>query len=200
MGSNDHFPEESPAREVHGDGFVIDQIPVTNEAFARFVEATGHVTSTETAPDAADYPEADPNLLKPGSSLFVRPAHLVSTANPFFRWQFAFETSWRQPWGPGSSWQDIPDHPVTHIAYQDAQAYAQRAGKRLPTEAEWEYAARGGLDRQPYARAGNSSAASQLLPPLSSRRPLSANGGQHDLPYWLSMRGRSQALSRSLPQ
>ena len=82
MGSNEHYPEEAPARQVHVDGFAIDQNPVTNRAFARFVEATGHVTLSETAPSAAGYPEADPDMLKPGSSLFIRPQRPVPTNNP----------------------------------------------------------------------------------------------------------------------
>lgn len=151
MGSDDHYPEEGPAREVIVDAFELDCTPVTNAAFATFVAETGHVTEAEIAPDPALYPGADPALLQPGSSLFVRPDRPMPPDNPFAWWQFMLGTDWRHPWGPASSSDDLPDHPVVHIAYADAEAYARWAGKRLPTEAEWEFAARGGLDRRPYA-------------------------------------------------
>lgn len=151
MGSNDHYPEERPARRVTVDGFWLDETPVTNGAFARFVEATGYVTLAETAPDPALYPGADPALLKSGSSLFNRPARPVPPTDPFAWWRFSPGTNWRHPWGPTSTIDDLLDHPVVHVSFADAQAYALWAGKRLPTEAEWECAARGGLDRKVFA-------------------------------------------------
>lgn len=150
MGSDGHYPEEGPVHEVAVDSFWIDRAPVTNRQFARFVQETGHVTVAEIAPDAKDYPEADPAMLKPGSSLFVRPSAPVRLHDPFAWWQFTFGCDWRHPWGPESSLEGREDHPVVHVAYADAEAYAAWAGKSLPTEAEWEFGARGGLDRKPF--------------------------------------------------
>jgi formylglycine-generating enzyme required for sulfatase activity len=151
MGSSDHYPEEGPARQVYVDPFEIDLTPVTNRAFAAFVAATGHITLAEQAPDAALYPGADPAMLRAGSSLFVRPSRPTPPTDPFAWWSFSFGTDWRHPWGPDSMIAGLEDHPVVHIAYADAEAFAVWAGKRLPTEAEWEFAARGGLDRTAYA-------------------------------------------------
>jgi sulfatase modifying factor 1 len=151
MGSSDHYPEEGPARQVRIDPFEIDPTPVTNRDFAGFAAETGYVTLAERAPDAALYPGADPAMLHAGSSLFVRPDRPTPPTDPFAWWTFSFGTDWRHPWGPESSIEGLEDHPVVHVAYEDAQAYAVWAGKRLPTEAEWEYAARGGLDRAAYA-------------------------------------------------
>lgn len=151
MGSEQHYPEEGPVHQVSVDSFWIDATPVTNRQFARFVAETGYVTVAEIAPDPAEYPGADPALLQPGSSLFTRPKTPVPLHDPFAWWQFALGTNWRHPWGPQSSLEGLEDHPVVHIAYPDAEAYAAWAGKSLPTEAEWEYAARGGLDRKAFA-------------------------------------------------
>ena len=151
MGSDDHYPEEGPSRRVRVSPFQIDRAPVTNSDFKAFVDATGYVTFAERAPKAEDYPGADPALLKAGSSVFTPPKTKVSLRNPFAWWSYMFGADWRHPEGPDSSIDELMDHPVVHIAHEDAQAYAQWCGKRLPTEAEWECAARGGLDRAPYA-------------------------------------------------
>ncbi|WP_246564923.1 formylglycine-generating enzyme family protein [Ancylobacter sonchi] len=151
MGSDHHYPEEKPAHRVSVAGFFIDATPVTNAQFRAFVEATGHVTVAETAPDPKDYPGARPEMLKAGSLVFTPPPHPVDLRNWQQWWAFRFRASWRKPYGPGSSLKGLDEHPVVHIAYADALAYAQWAGKELPSEAEWEFAARGGLDGTEYA-------------------------------------------------
>lgn len=151
MGSNRHYPEEAPERVVEVAPFWIDTGPVTNAEFARFVEATGHVTTAEIAPVAADYPGADPALLQPGSAVFEPTAGPVDLRRPDLWWRYVLGAAWRAPLGPGSDITAVMDHPVVHIAFPDAEAYAAWAGKALPTEAEWEFAARGGLERAAYA-------------------------------------------------
>ena len=133
------------------DGFWIDPKPVTNRQFKRFVRATGHVTLAEKRPDPKDYPGALPEMLYAGSLVFSPPAEIVDTSNFTRWWQFLKGADWRHPYGPGSNIHGLDDHPVVHIAYGDALAYAAWAGKDLPTEAEWEFAARGGLEGAEYA-------------------------------------------------
>jgi formylglycine-generating enzyme len=151
MGSDHHYPEEAPAHWVTVAGFWIDRHTVTNREFARFVHKTGYVTVAERAPDPADYPGARPDLLVPASTVFRQPAHRVDLHDPYNWWTYVPGASWRHPQGPGSSVRNKPDHPVLHVAWADVQAYARWAGKQPPTEAEWELAARGGLDGATYA-------------------------------------------------
>jgi len=151
MGSDHHYAEEKPAHSVKVDGFFIDATPVTNGQFRAFIEATGHVTSAEIAPDAKDYPGALPEMLKAGSLVFTPPDHPVDVRDWSQWWDFRFRATWRKPYGPGSSIKGLDDHPVVHVAYRDGLAYAAWAGKELPTEAEWEFAARGGLEDTEFA-------------------------------------------------
>jgi formylglycine-generating enzyme required for sulfatase activity len=151
MGSDKHYPEEAPVHRVTVDGFWIDVTPVTNKEFRRFVNATGYVTLAETKPQAKDYPGALPHMLKAGSLVFTPPNHPVDTRDWSQWWNFKFGASWRRPYGPRSSISGLDDHPVVHVAHCDVEAYAKWAGKELPTEAEWEFAARGGLDAAEYA-------------------------------------------------
>lgn len=153
MGSERFYPEEAPVRRVSVDGFWIDTTPVTNRQFAAFVEATGYTTVAEIAPDPKDYPGMLPGMDRAGSLVFHKTATPVDTSDPGNWWRFEFGADWRHPLGPDNDIDclDLWDHPVVHIAYADAEAYAKWAGKALPTEAEFEFAARGGLDGADYA-------------------------------------------------
>jgi formylglycine-generating enzyme len=146
MGSNRHYPEEGPAHRARVDPFWMDSHVVTNADFRRFVEATGYVTVAEVAPDPRDYPGALPEMLHPSSLVFVKPHQRVDLNDIRNWWVFVRGADWRHPQGPQSTVDELDDHPVVHVSYRDAEAYAAWAGKALPTEAEWEFAARGGLE------------------------------------------------------
>ena len=151
MGSPVFYPEEGPVREVHVDAFMIDRAPVTVAKFEHFVVETGYVTLAEHPPNPGDYPDADPDLLVEGSAVFHPTADPVPLHDPSLWWAYVPGASWRHPWGPRSDNAARADHPVTHVAFEDASAYASWAGKELPTEAQWERAARGGLEAAAFA-------------------------------------------------
>lgn len=151
MGSDRHYPEEAPAHEVEVSGFWMDRTPVTNRQFAAFVEATGYVTMAEVPPRAEDYPGADPAMLVAASLVFTPPPGPVSLDDWSQWWAWTPGASWKHPLGPASSLDGLMQHPVVHVCHHDAAAYAEWAGKSLPTEAEWEFAGWGGNAGREFA-------------------------------------------------
>jgi len=145
------MPDALPVHSVSVDGFWMDATAVTNAQFAKFVEATGYVTVAERKPAPSDLPGVAPEDLVPGSAVFTPPQHAVPLDDMRNWWTYVPGANWRHPEGPRSDIQSRLDHPVVHVAYEDAEAYARWAGGRLPTEAEFEFAARGALDGKRYA-------------------------------------------------
>ncbi|HKQ24897.1 MAG TPA: formylglycine-generating enzyme family protein [Burkholderiales bacterium] len=146
MGSNDHYPEEAPAHKVTVGAFWMDAHTVTNREFKKFVDETGYVTLAERPANPDDYPGAKPEMLVPSSVMFKKSSGPVDLSNHYNWWIYVAGADWKHPRGPASSLQGLWSHPVVHVAFEDAEAYAKWAGKDLPTEAEWEFAARGGLE------------------------------------------------------
>ena len=144
MGSDKHYPEEAPARQMSVDSFWIDTHEVTNAEFAAFVKATGYRTSAERGLSKEQYPQLPDDLTAPGSMVFVPPADARSVADSDSWWAYVAGASWKAPLGPAKAAEIKPNEPVIHVSWEDAMAYAKWLGRDLPTEAEWEWAARGG--------------------------------------------------------
>ena len=149
-GGPDPMADARPIHRVRVDGFWMDRVEVTNQQFAKFVKATGYVTVAERTPTAAEFPGAPAENLVAGSVVFTPPAQPVPLDNHYRWWSYVKGANWRHPEGPSRGIDGRADYPVVQVAYEDAEAYSRWAGKRLPTEAEWEFAARGGMPNQLY--------------------------------------------------
>jgi formylglycine-generating enzyme len=163
MGSDHHYPEEAPAREVRVGDFSIGRTTVTNSAYTAFVAATGYVTVAERPLDPAEFPGAPPENLVPGAMVFVGTTHPVDLRHLSQWWRWTPGASWRHPEGPGSDLAGREHHPVVCVAYEDAETYARWAGLSLPTEAQWEFAARGGVRGATYTWGDEPEGAGQRL-------------------------------------
>lgn len=180
MGSDLHLPEERPAHRVRLPAFWIDARAVTNRQFRDFVAATGFVTVAERPVDVADYPAVNSGTVPAGSGVFRQPDRPVSLEDPMQWWTYLAGASWRHPQGPDSSIDGMDDHPVVHVTFEDAASYAAWAGKALPTEAQWECAARGGLEGATYSWGDEFAPGGRLM----------ANVWRGEFP-WLNTRDRS---------
>jgi sulfatase modifying factor 1 len=150
MGSDHHYPEEAPAHRVTVGGFWMDRFQVTNERFRRFLGETRYLTVAQRSPNPEEYPGATAEMLVPASTVFVQPRGHVDVGNHLNWWRYVPGANWRHPRGPASTIRGLSQHPVVHVAFEDVEAYARWAGKEIPTEAEWEFAARGGLEGAEY--------------------------------------------------
>ena len=185
MGSDDFYPEERPQHAATVAGFWMDRYPVTNQEFARFAEATGYVTVAERPPRAEDYPGADPAMLVPGSLVFQRTRGPVDLRDWRHWWRWTPGASWRKPKGAGASIKDLARHPVVHVAYEDVEAFTRWAGKQIPTEAEWERAARGGLEGAAFTWGDEPEPGGRIL----------ANCWQGEFPWQNTLRDRYYGTS-----
>ena len=173
MGSDDFYPDEGPVRKVSVDGFWIEPQPVTNARFARFISETGYQTEAEIAPDPSMYPGAPVENLIPGALVFTMTQGPVPLNDFHQWWAWTPGTNWRHPMGPDSSIDKLSEHPVVQVSHSDAAAFCDWAGLELPTEAEWEFAARGGLNGATFAWGDDDS---------QETRPL-ANSWQGGFPF-----------------
>ena len=185
MGSDDFYPEERPQHPETVSGFWMDRHPVTNQEFARFTESTGYVTVAERPPRVEDYPGADPAMLVPGSLVFQRTRGPVDLRDWRHWWRWTPGASWRKPKGAGTSIKDLARHPVVHVAYEDVEAFARWAGRQVPTEAEWERAARGGLEGAAFTWGDEPEPGGRIL----------ANTWQGEFPWQNTLRDRYYGTS-----